>query len=575
MNLNLICHPDCKKCLKEKRLEDHKDFSHRRLVHAINELDEDLIVHFLRKGFVDFKHTAKNGDTLLHHYIRANGRNFILIHLFIMQGANVIKENLNKETPLVVAIRRQASLRVIKELIPKDQKGINLQSQDGQTALHVAVRQCYKSMRYHYSIIDLLIRYKIDTQIKDNYGHTALSLAIRMKRPPELIELLIKNGCQTKDLIERGNSLLHIASGLASNIRFHSSDSCIDVELMKILIKYGVDTNKRNDDGLTPLHMLFKCTNCTSEILDDATKLLISGKADVNLRTIENETTLIYALRNRKTTKSIIKTIVEKMSSINGDEIKEALILKRCDVIEILLNHEIIVGLPDNILNLALHYQGMEKYSLKFSINLVENFNCDVNYIDSKYGTPLNILIKQINEHQQDYIRYEEVENLTNVLDYLIALDNLDVNAQSSSITPLNLSFKYGLFSISEKLLSLFPKISDCNLIRMKKKPGFALSFMYLYQLGFNFTEIMIYDFNDVGDEAFLAEFDQFVTWLENEKKQIHNLAYSAGAKIRTVLGPQTKRFINDLDLPHELRDFILLKNILPPKSEIIYLNNY
>ena len=58
------------------------------------------------------------------------------------------------------------------------------------------------------------------------------------------------------------------------------SNNSLDFEKIKILIKFGIDVNGKDDEGRNALHLL--CFNNSSEKLIDAIKLLIQFGIDVN-----------------------------------------------------------------------------------------------------------------------------------------------------------------------------------------------------------------------------------------------------------------------------------------------------
>ena len=109
----------------------------------------------------------------------------------------------------------------------------------------------------------ILIKNGIDLEIKNYANMTALSYYVACNRYQE-VKLLLESGADV------------------SNV---SLDDCTDEEILKLLLKFGLDINKTDEYGET---VLFKCSWTDSE-------LFMRYGCDVNHTNIYGETAMYYA----------------------------------------------------------------------------------------------------------------------------------------------------------------------------------------------------------------------------------------------------------------------------------------
>lgn len=104
----------------------------------------------------------------------------------------------------------------------------------------------------HTKIVELLLDKEADTEIKNNYFHTALSLA-SSKGYTEIVKLLLKAGANTEGGAEKGQN--YCDTPLENAIRnWHD-------EIAEILIKAGANINNCNDDKYSILDIALECEN--------------------------------------------------------------------------------------------------------------------------------------------------------------------------------------------------------------------------------------------------------------------------------------------------------------------------
>ena len=101
---------------------------------------------------------------------------------------------------------------------------------------------------------------------RDHLGRSALHCAVEFDADPEVIELLVENGCDLEEPMPDGRTILEVA---CSN----------GVECVSTLIRLGVDVNQRNSLGETPLH------RCAGSARTNVARALLAGGADRTLKT--------------------------------------------------------------------------------------------------------------------------------------------------------------------------------------------------------------------------------------------------------------------------------------------------
>ncbi len=215
-------------------------------------------------------------------------------------------------TPLHRAARATpANLELINLLIEK-KVDVNVQDNSGVTALHSVARRAQREA------VALLIAQGAELNVKDNTGNTplfyaAVSWPFGYKVKPEnqeVVRLLVEKGALPPTTGEEAYRLLHRAA-LCGYKELAERMIELGVELMKkdpnegtllhssaagglsgtvdMLIKKGFGVNVRNRYGLTPLHLAAIKGN------KDIVELLIANGADINVRCPVGKSPLNYA----------------------------------------------------------------------------------------------------------------------------------------------------------------------------------------------------------------------------------------------------------------------------------------
>jgi ankyrin repeat protein len=132
---------------------------------------------------------------------------------------------------------------------------INIKTHSGETPLHTAV------YTQNVQLVKLLVGKSADINAKTNNGETPLHYAVK-ENNMELTKLLIENKANLNIKEVSGETPLNYAV---------NKDN---IELAKLLIKSGADVNTRTDDGKTPI--FYPAYNDNVEMY----KLLVDNKAD-------------------------------------------------------------------------------------------------------------------------------------------------------------------------------------------------------------------------------------------------------------------------------------------------------
>ncbi|XP_026174726.1 NF-kappa-B inhibitor epsilon [Mastacembelus armatus] len=218
---------------------------------------------------------TEEGDTILHLAI-IHEDDFItqqLIHLFPKEVLDI--QNNLYQSPLHLATYLNLTTAV-KSLVEKG-ASLELQDQDGNTALHVACqhgqRECANEMTRDISPSKLAP--VLETQ---NWRGLACLHLAALNRQHEIMKLLVKKGAD-----------LNIQEGTSGKTALHLAVDLHDIKSVKLLLNKGANVDAAMFNGCTPLHLAVGRQDAAI-----ATLLCQSG-ADTMLRNMEDETALDLA----------------------------------------------------------------------------------------------------------------------------------------------------------------------------------------------------------------------------------------------------------------------------------------
>jgi len=222
--------------------------------------------------------TTNNGTTPL-HALAYKSKDIKVFDYFISKGVNINQANEDGNTVLINAAYNN-DLPVIKHLL-KQIKNINVANKEGKTALTSAIS------RNTVDVVDLLIKNGADITVKDKDGNTLAYYLLKTYRSKKTdafnkkLEVLTKNGLNLKATQAKGNNLFHVALDNTN------------LDLLKRIHALDIDVNKKNNEGVSPLHIAAMKAKDQSIL-----KYLISIGADKAIKTDFEETVYDLAKEN-------------------------------------------------------------------------------------------------------------------------------------------------------------------------------------------------------------------------------------------------------------------------------------
>ncbi|KAF0701079.1 Aste57867_8376 [Aphanomyces stellatus] len=170
---------------------------------------------------------------------------------------------------------------------------INATDDDGDTVLMLAARGVDQKLNTeNESPVEVplsphclenvanLIKLKVNVNVANNAGETALFQAVDYGGSVAITQLLLKANCNVHISDEDGTTPLHIAAGRGQ------------LEIVRLLIKAKSDVRSKTKEGTTALHLA--CGNGHADVVNE----LLYHKPDLNCLNEERHTPLILAAIN-------------------------------------------------------------------------------------------------------------------------------------------------------------------------------------------------------------------------------------------------------------------------------------
>jgi len=312
------------------------------LMKAINNNNINIVILLVRYGIqhhIDMNVIDRNGNTPLTLSYRLNYHN---IFKFLIKYLDINQIDFNGNSVLYYVILKE-DVETMRSLISNG-ADVNFKNKFGKSNMDLIISEGYTFLNtvlnYSYSIqlnipnsqgeiplitviksniytdeekedmIEKLIRRGSNVNFIDNTGNTALVYAIQ-KKSLSLVNILIKNDANINYLIPSKNlTILMYAIELK------------ELNIIQRLIEYGIDINYKNTDGYTAFEkasekdkieifeylVKYDINNFTSEMINsmiskerlDLIKILLDHNFDINLKDDNDDTPLVYAIRNRK-----------------------------------------------------------------------------------------------------------------------------------------------------------------------------------------------------------------------------------------------------------------------------------
>ncbi|UZR99640.1 ankyrin repeat domain-containing protein [Chondrinema litorale] len=250
----------------------------------------DVFKYLEGKG-IEANITTKDGTTPL-HFVARNAKDTEVISYFISKGVDVNRADSDGNTPLMIASQR-GNLEIVSLLAGKT-KDINTANDKGETVLTNAVAD------NSTEIVTFLLDKGAKVDVTDKNGNNIGFYLMKSYRAggahggsaagqseaegdpfSEKLEILKKQGFNPTSVQAEGKTLFHLAA--EKN----------DLKLLKKVHQMGVDVNKADDEGTTPLQIAaMKATN------DKILKYLLEIGADKSITTSFDETVYDLASEN-------------------------------------------------------------------------------------------------------------------------------------------------------------------------------------------------------------------------------------------------------------------------------------
>ena len=296
-------------------------------------------------------------------------------------------------------------------------------------------------------IIDLITKYKCDTNCKDYYGSTPLHYAVRNNHLEVVRYFINEQHCDPLNKDSFGNTPLHIACQYG------------DMNIVQVLIsETHQNLSCENNDGDTPLHIA-----CHNDRLHIVQYLLSTGKVDPMIKNKNGDTPLHIACHNEH-----IHIIQYLLSTGKADPLIKnnkgripSYAVEKCSMFK--FNSH----LP--MLNLAAHHGWMD-----IIVDLITKYKCDTNCKDDYGRTPLHnaasnnhleVVRYLINEQHCDPMKNDDFGNTTlhiackngdmNTVQVLISETHQNLSCENNDgNTPLHIACLHGHIQIVQYLLS-------------------------------------------------------------------------------------------------------------------------
>ena len=319
---------------------DHKKvYVRRSLCHFIcsNRNSFDAVTFLIDQG-ADVNLQDNNGHSALHHAVADCFYDKFSFKWLIVSEAHVTSDDYCPCN--LITSCQDDNVNVVDCLVQNEANIVDLQDEDGETALFFAVRSNWTS----FGILSSLVTKGANLNTSRNDKRTPLMEA-SSKNDEKQVTWLIEHGADVNLQDEDGDTALHFAC---------NSDHA-SLEILSCLIENGANINACTDFKITPLMMAVQ--NCRKYVVS----FLIEHGANVDLQDEDGDTALHFACRSHASLE-ILSCLIENGASINAcTNCKVTPLMmgvENChkDVVSYLIEHGANVDLQDEDGDTALHY---------------------------------------------------------------------------------------------------------------------------------------------------------------------------------------------------------------------------
>ena len=268
-----------------------EDYNGKTSLHILSESktkDEGNAINHvfsLLKFGVDVNSRDKGDDTPLHLAIRRAW--FMFAQVLLERGADATAENNKGKTPLhmLPESRTNDECNALNHALLLMEFGVdvNRRDRDDETPLHLAIRRAW------FELARILLEHGADAAAQNNKGKTPLHILSesRINDEGNTIDhalLLLKLGVDVNKRDKDNETPLHMA------VRWDQ------FKLTEILLEHGADVLVENKDGEMPLHILPKRWTCSEDVSLSHARSLLERGVEVNRRNKDGSTPLLLAM---------------------------------------------------------------------------------------------------------------------------------------------------------------------------------------------------------------------------------------------------------------------------------------
>ena len=258
----------------------------------------DIIIELITKYKCDTNCKDNNGHTPL-HYAASNIHLEVVRYFINEQHCDPMTRDNNGDTPLHCACYN-SQIDIVRYLLSTGKVNPLAKNKDGEPPMHIHVidhrrRLPMLHLAAHQGwmdiAIDLITKYKCDTNCKDSHGRTPLHYAV-INNHLEVVRYFInEQHCDPMTKDNNGNTPLHYACR-------HR-----DIDIVRYLLSTGkVNPLARNKDGEPPMHIIDHRRRLPMLHLaahqgwmDIAIDLITKYRSDINIKDSNGRTPLHYA----------------------------------------------------------------------------------------------------------------------------------------------------------------------------------------------------------------------------------------------------------------------------------------
>ncbi|AKI79758.1 hypothetical protein QJ850_gp029 [Acanthamoeba polyphaga mimivirus] len=344
----------------------------------------------------DLNSQTNSGETpftkILDFYIETKGQNETTNKIIDLFLAREIDCNSGIIPPLLKLAKYSSKFNmtdIVTKLV-KYGADVNITDSNNNTALLIATKTGKGNNMY---FINLLLDLGADVNIQNIQMNTCLTLAIELNNL-EMIKLFLEHDADVNITDYNGDNCLLVM------FRYNKFQNKNDVEIIRLLIKYGANVNFVNE-----YTVLSQAIDITSNFGPEVVQLLLENGADPNY-VYDNETVLL-------------KIFESYQKSMVGNDLLNVPILLKYGA-----NPNILDKSGNNAILLAIK----NKFPIKIIKLLIDN-NTDINVINKYKMTALMYAVTSINE-DPDYCH--QLVNL--LLDYKINTHSCNNNGRTALI---------------------------------------------------------------------------------------------------------------------------------------------